>query len=389
VILLITIAALVLVGFAAVRAMERVVLSPRTTLWVGRGLLGLLALVPVAAVIALAASSRGFTGEISHQWNSLTNPNSVVFENAGRLGQLGSSRPRYWGQGLTVGEHALFKGVGARAFGIARTRYSSDQLPVADAHSYLIETFADFGLIGLALSLALFVGWVVAARRALVAPAARAREHLDERTGLAALLAIVVIFGVSSLIDWTWFIPGVTVPALLCAGWLAGRGPLSAPVGRRERARSPLDAPAFGVGLVALVAVALAAAWFVWQPLRSDKADAAAVKAMLSGRGAAALADARTAVASNPVSVDALSDLSAVYSGLGDLRNARAQLLKATSVQPQNPATWIALAKFDLYFGPASSGLRELQQRALPLAPSSSEIHQLIAQARAEVAAGD
>ena len=29
------------------------------------------------------------------------------------------------------------------------------------------------------------------------------------------MLAIVVTYGVSSLIDWTWFIPGVTVPALV------------------------------------------------------------------------------------------------------------------------------------------------------------------------------
>ncbi len=66
---------------------------------VGRGLIGLLALVPVVGVVALATSARGLTGQISHAWNALTNPNSVVFENAGRLGQLGSSRPRYWKQG--------------------------------------------------------------------------------------------------------------------------------------------------------------------------------------------------------------------------------------------------------------------------------------------------
>ena len=44
---------------------------------------------------------------------------------------------------------------------------------------------------------------------------------------MVTLLAVVVTYAVSSLIDWTWFIPGVTVPALVCAGWLAGRGPLS------------------------------------------------------------------------------------------------------------------------------------------------------------------
>ena len=38
----------------------------------------------------------------------------------------------------------------------------------------------------------------------------------------------VVVFGVHSAIDWTWFVPGNVVPALLLAGWVAGRGPLRA-----------------------------------------------------------------------------------------------------------------------------------------------------------------
>ena len=57
------------------------------------------------------------------------------------------------------------------------------------------------------------------------------------------MLAVVVIFGVSSLIDWTWFIPGVTVPALVCAGWLAGRGPIAEPVGRAPAAPASDDIP--------------------------------------------------------------------------------------------------------------------------------------------------
>ena len=384
VILLIAIVVLALVGFAAARAMERVVVPEPIKRRVGRGLLGVLALVPVAAVIALAMSSRGLTGEISHQWSALTNPKSVVFENSSRLGQLGSSRPRYWSQGLTVGKHALLKGVGARGFGTARTRYSSDALPVADAHSYVIETFADLGLLGIALSLALLAAWVLAARRALVAPAVRAREHPGERAGLAALAATVVIFGISSLIDWTWFIPGVAIPALLAAGWLAGRGPLHDPVGRTERWRSPVRFPAAGAGLVALVAVALAAAWFIWQPLHSADADSSAVNALLAGNSGQALADAQAAVAADPVSADALSDLSAVYAGLGNLRAARAELAKATSVQPANPAPWIALAQFDLRQGAPMAAISSLTQ-ALRLDPGSPEANQLSAQAWAKV----
>ena len=43
---------------------------------------------------------------------------------------------------------------------------------------------------------------------------------------MLTMLAVVLTFGIHSTIDWTWFFPGVTIPALVCAGWLAGRGPL-------------------------------------------------------------------------------------------------------------------------------------------------------------------
>ena len=77
----------------------------------GTVLLVVVALVPVAGVAALAASSRGLFGQISHAWQSLVSTHSVVHDTAGRLAQLGSSRPAYWHQALDVGSHALFKGV--------------------------------------------------------------------------------------------------------------------------------------------------------------------------------------------------------------------------------------------------------------------------------------
>ena len=43
---------------------------------------------------------------------------------------------------------------------------------------------------------------------------------------MLSMLCLVVVFGVHSTVDWTWFVPGDACVALLCAGWLAGRGPL-------------------------------------------------------------------------------------------------------------------------------------------------------------------
>ena len=65
-------------------------------------------------------------------------------------------------------------------------------------------------------------------------PATTAAAFTPERVGLLTLLAIVVTFRVHSLIDFTWFVPGNALPALVAAGSLAGgaRFPTEAPRGR-------------------------------------------------------------------------------------------------------------------------------------------------------------
>ena len=159
---------------------------------------------------------------------------------------------------------------------------------------------------------------------------------------------MVVIFGVSSLIDWTWFIPGVAVPALVCAGWLAGRGPLDAPVGRNGDRRRLSTSPAAAAAGLGIVAATIVAAWFVWQPLHSSDQFSAAISAITRGDTAVALADAQGAAASDPVSVDPLWELSAIYSAARDPNAAREELVKATNVQPANPESWEQLGEFDM-----------------------------------------
>src|SRR5205807_354676 len=110
-------------------------------------------------VVALAASTRGLTGQVSHIWDTVTNTNGGTGDSAGRLVQISNSRARYWSEGLKVGAHAWLGGVGAAGYGTARNRYSKDFRLAQHAHSYVFETFADFGAVGLCLSLALLVAW--------------------------------------------------------------------------------------------------------------------------------------------------------------------------------------------------------------------------------------
>ena len=212
--------------------------------------------IPVIAVIALlgalTVSHRGLTGSISHSLNSITDTNAKVPNTPGRLTAVSSVRAQYWKQALEVFKADPALGVGAEGYATARLRYSSQTLDVRHAHGFVVQTLADLGLVGLLLALLLLAVWMAAAGRA-THPFNRRwtgwRALLDrhavgqrgwrrwtigghpapyspERIGMLSMLVLVVVFGLHSLIDWTWYIPGDACVALLCAGWLAGRGPL-------------------------------------------------------------------------------------------------------------------------------------------------------------------
>ncbi|MGA2009490.1 MAG: O-antigen ligase family protein [Solirubrobacteraceae bacterium] len=338
-------------GFAFIPAIDRRTLPAALRRRIGIALIALVALAAVAGVGAVAVSQRGLTGEISHAWSSLTNPKATVKDTSGRFTQLGSSRPLYWHQALQVGEHALLAGAGELGYGVARLRYATSGLKSDQAHSYLMQTFADLGLIGIALTLALLGAWCVAAWRSLTPRTPWASLHVGaaaERHGLAAMSAIVLGFGVQSLLDWTWYFPGVSIPVLLCAGWLAGRGPLGAPVGVRRGRVTLRERPGAGAILTALVAVALGAAFVLWQPMRSVQELAAAENANSNPQ---AFADARAAAHSDPLSYEPLFVLSGLYQHVGDPAAARHELVMATRVQPVNPATWYQLGAYDFAAG--------------------------------------
>ncbi len=387
-VLVLTLVLLTLVGLAAAFAMDRIEVSAPIRRRVGTALIVLAALVPLAGVAAVAASSRGLTGELSHVWSSLTSTSTVVSDNPGRLLQLGSSRPRYWHDGLLVGQHNLLKGAGALGYSTARTRYTTDAFSVKHAHSYVIQTFADFGLIGVAISLALLIAWWIAARRTLGSRLGWANltpQQSAERSGLMTLLVVAIMFGIQSATDWTWFIPGVTIPALICAGWLAGRGPLTTTIGRPRERRPLTQRPAAGALATFLAAFALLAAWVIWQPLRSADADAAAASAAVHGDATAAFSGARSAAASDPLAVQPLFELSALYTSI-DPAAARAELMRAVRLQPANIDTWLQLGYYELQAHQLGQALAALS-KALALNPTSVAAQSLISQARSELQA--
>jgi O-Antigen ligase len=385
IVVLVVVIALVPLGYLALARADKTPLSGASRRKIGTALICLVALVPIAGIGAAAASTRGLGGQASRVWNDLTSTQRVG-DTPGRLVALANSRPSYWHEGLTVGEHALLAGVGADGFGTAQTRYADDTLHAGHAHSYLIQTFADLGLIGVALSLALLVAWVVAAARALREGEERSgfAAHAVERAGMWSLLCVVLALGVSSTVDWTWEYAGVAVPAVIAAGWLAGRGPLEQRGGRRPSGTSS----GVGVRLTAtgLAALAVLICWAILQPLRSNDAQSAAITALTSGNGSAALADANTAVSTDPVAAAPLWVRSEVYSALGDRGRALSDALAATALQPQNPQTWAFLGRFYMAAHEPHKALAALE-RAHALALSDPLVAQQLAAAQAQAGA--
>jgi tetratricopeptide (TPR) repeat protein len=345
-----------------------------------------LALVPVAFAAKLAGSQRGLGGSISHTWTQLTDPNAVTPANdPGRLTAVGSVRATYFDQAIKIYKARPLYGAGAGGFATARQRYRKDGYEVRHAHGYLFQTAADLGLLGLFASFALMIAWFVAAARTTGLTPARWRQEPfgPERVGLLTLTSIVLVFGAHSAVDWTWFVPGNAVVALLCAGWVAGRGDHrlalsgaraagAATVPWRERLQTGLRSRVAAGAAAATVVLALAFAWSTWQPLRSVSAGNESLALLGQNKLDQARAAAVKAHDRDPLSIDPLLDLSAVESAAKNPTAARAALERAVNLQPQNATSWLTLAEYDLGHGSAQQALKELGP-ALYLDPRSTD----------------
>jgi Tfp pilus assembly protein PilF len=365
-------AALTIAGVAIGFLTARRAPSPLARRRAGAALLVAVGLAILAFGAALAHSQRGFTGTISHDLHALTSPSAKPPPNTpGRLTAVASERARYWKEALQVFEAHPALGAGAEGYATAHLRYETQTLEVRHAHGFIVQTLADLGIVGLVLALALLFTWMAAAGRAthpFNRRWTRWRAWLEirsgggpgwkrlherelttyspERIGLLSMLCLVVTFGAHSLVDWTWYVPGDACVALLCAGWLAGRGPLNN-ASAHELARGPRTSYVRACLVGVVIVGAVLAAWSQWQPQRSESARQQAL-ALLERDPRAALAAANSAVSRDPLSVEALFTLSAVQQVSGEPALARATLERAVRLQPSNAQTWLTLGRYQL-----------------------------------------
>jgi O-antigen ligase len=359
----------VVVNFATDRRAPSAIARRRA----GAALIAAVALAVIAAIGGLAASQRGLTGTISHDVSSLTNPNAPVPANTpNRLTAASSVRARYWKEAIEVFEAHPALGAGAGGYAVASLRFKPPDLEAKNAHGYIVQTLADLGIVGVAITLLLLIAWAAAAGSATHPFNRRWRrgrwEHAPtpytpERIALLSMLCVVIVFGLHSLVDWTWYVPGTACAALICAGWLVGRGELLTAVdGGPARWRHLVPGRVSNLrlaGALAAVLLALLAAWVEWQPQLAYE-EAQTSLALIETSPHRALAEAEGAVARDPLSAEALASLATAQQSLGRRSAATATLQRAVRMQPANPETWANLGFLDLEEGRSKAAISEL-----------------------------
>ena len=368
--------------------------SPRTRLRAGRALAGLVALATLAGVVAMATTGGGIGARIDR----LTDPEARTPSNSpNRLTATSSVRSRYWDEAFKVHATSPWLGTGAGAYGLARQRFRTQTVDVGHAHGYVPQVLADLGWAGLAASLAATVAWLLGAAGVVGLRRRDRRLPWDaERVGMATLVAVVVVFGVHSFIDWTWFIPANAIAALICAGWVVARPPLrrrlhdEGPTGivpAAERAGVLPATPDFGLQerlaawkpdplrslvAVAVLGIGMATSWSIVQPLRAENAYEAVGNRIEAGQYEAAAEIAEIAQRRNPLSVEPWFALASARTALGDTEGTEQALAQAVKTQPANAEAWHLLGRYRLRtLGDAQGALESFQAAFYldPLAP--------------------
>jgi hypothetical protein len=302
---------------------------------------GLVVVLLAAIVGALVAVHGNPVAEAQAKWRQFKSLQTTS-TSATRYTSAGGQRYDLWRVALLELRANPVGGVGEGAyeFGYYRMRRSDRNLN--DPHGLLFQIGAELGVVGLLLFAFIPFGLLASLRRWWGLASLQARRSA---CGLAAVGA--TFFG-QALVDWMWRIPGLTALGLLCpavaVALLAGsasaasagqENPTPAHDGQRpdlasavrpRRNRWPWRRVSVAGGL--LIALALTLSLYLSDVYVRRARDE------LGHSAAAQLADARTAAALNPWSVDPHYLESSALETEGNRPAALAQLQDARRLEP-------------------------------------------------------
>jgi O-Antigen ligase len=218
-----------------------------------------------------------------------------------------NGRWQFWGEAIDAFESNPFGGVGAGGFEEWWARHAPIALFARNPHSLPLQQASELGLPGLVLFCGFLVALAIAAIR-------RLRSGLTGDVGV--LLAVVATGAIGAAVDWTWEIPAVFGPVVVCAALLLASA----------RSRPLRDGYLLGVGTVAAAWVVMVAGGLVvLTQIELDRSRSAAA----DGRIAEAIHRAEQAHTVTPWSSEPLIQIAILEKDFGNLDQALRRLKEA------------------------------------------------------------
>jgi hypothetical protein len=310
--------------------------------------------VLVGVIAAIAIGGRA--------WHQFTSPDlQVTTQPESHFGQIsGSGRSEFWRVAIDAfGEEPLL-GHGAGTYQLSWDELRRVTTPVHDAHSLYLQAFAELGVFGGLLVLAMVAALLWTGFAAWRAARGRRRELY------AALLAVCVTFAVGAAIDWFWEIAVIGAVFFLAGGALvAGR------CAQLAQARAAADGHAaqrrYGLAIAGL-AVAWIAALALIGPLLVDREINASKAAASEGNFAAAVDHADTARSIEPWAASPYVQLGLLAQHQGDTATAIARFDEAIEREDRNWILYYLRAKVEHEAGREAAARADIRE-ALRLNP--------------------
>jgi hypothetical protein len=334
--------AIAVVAVTALVAWRADGLVPR--IQVTRGVAIAAASVAVAALIAGAIAADPV--KRFHEFEkSPPAQGGVVATGAPELSSNG--RWQFWGEAVDALESDPLGGVGAGGFEDWWASHATVPVFVRNPHSLPLQQAAELGIPGALL----FLGFLAAVG---VAGFRRVRGGLTGDAGI--LLAVTVTAAIGAAVDWTWEIPAVFGPALVCAALLLASAP-SRPLAR--------DGYWLGLGTVTAAWVAMVAGGLVvLTHLELDSSREAAG----ANRIAAGIDRARAAKTVQPWSAEPYTQLALLEEQRGDLTGALVALRQAEQRDSEDWRLPLIEARLELKRGDRTASTLAIE-RARSLSP--------------------
>ena len=320
-------------ALALARALARRPLSPPTRRRAGRIAIGAAVTVAATALVAGVIRVGDPLAWADARLDEFRNPPTVQVEQGPRRFRTVSSNNRWtwWTEAWTLFRSRPLGGSGAGTFALARKPIREGTHSPLEPHNLGLRALSETGLVGF-----LLLAGVVGAGSVAAAAALR-RLRGDDRLAAAALVAAAVAYLAHSLVDMGFEFVAVSAPLFVLLGVLTVAG----------RAPAPQTTRRLLPGLAA-AAVAVAAVASLATPRLAERRLDEAIEAFGARDAAGAARLARDAQTLNPLSIRPLHIEAAAQQVLGRLNEAERLYVQAVELQPENPATWYELGRFQL-----------------------------------------